>query len=273
MSERFLHRDDAPFGDKVWEVIDNSVVGAAGGQFSGRKILHIEGPYGLGLKSVPGPDRPSEEKPSAGEVTLAACETMPVVLMRADFRLAARDIAAFEATGLALDTGAAAAAAISCARQEDGLIFNGSKALGTRGLLNAGGVGTTKLSSWDAPGAAADDIIKAATNLDAAGFHGPYSLALAAPLFNLLFRRYPQSSGTELEHLQTIVTEGVVKAAAIESGGVLLASGRQFAAIVVGQDLTAGYVGPSGGDYQFTVSESLALRLLRPEAVCVLQGK
>ena len=25
MSERFLHRDDAPFGDKVWEVIDNSI--------------------------------------------------------------------------------------------------------------------------------------------------------------------------------------------------------------------------------------------------------
>jgi len=53
---------------------------------------------------------------------------------------------------------------------------------------------------------------------------------------------------------------------------VLIASGRQFATIVLGQDLAPGFVGPAGRSYEFTVSESLALRLLVPEAVCVLKG-
>ena len=32
-----------------------------------------------------------------------------------------------------------------------------------------------------------------------------------------------------------------------------------------------GFVGPTGADYEFTVSESVALRLLYPAAVCVLK--
>jgi uncharacterized linocin/CFP29 family protein len=116
-----------------------------------------------------------------------------------------------------------------------------------------------------------DDVIQAATKLDEAGFHGPYALALTPSRYNLLFRRYRQGNVTELEHVRSLVTEGVIKAPAIRSGGVLLASGRQYASIVLGQDLKTGFVGPSGTEYEFTVSESVALRLLQPTAVCVLQ--
>jgi uncharacterized linocin/CFP29 family protein len=120
-------------------------------------------------------------------------------------------------------------------------------------------------------GAAADDILKAVTKLDGAGFHGPYTLALAADLYHLLFRRYSQGGFTEMGHLGTVVTEGIVKAPALSAGGVLLASGKQYATILLGQDLMAGFVGPANGAYEFIISESLALRLLVPQAVCVLK--
>lgn len=272
MSEKFLHRGDAPFEARVWEKIDEAVVEAAKSQLCARRLLHVEGPYGLGLKSLPGADQAVAGEAAAEGVSLVASSATPVVTLQSGFCLAARDIAAFEQTGLPLDLGAAAAAAIACAHQEDALLFYGSKALGVPGLLNAPGVQSRKLKPWEEVGAAVEDVIEAVTQLDHAGFHGPYALALAPNLYNRLFRRYPQGPLTELEHLRSLVTEGLIKAPAIGSGGVLLASGRQYASIVLGQDLMTGFIGPAGPNYEFIVSESVALRLLQPAAVCVLQG-
>lgn len=270
MSDKFLHRDDAPFSKKVWEKIDQVVVEAAKSQLSARRILHTEGPYGLGLKVLPGPDRETGEGAMEG-VSLRTSSATPVTAIQSSFTLSGRDISAFEQTGLPLDLQTAATAAISCARQEDALVFYGAKALGVEGLVTAKGTQSLKLKSWEELGAAVNDVIQAVTVLDKAGFHGPYALALIPALYNVLLRRYRQGNVTELEHMQTVVTDGVVKAPALSSGGVLLATGRQFASIVVGQDLATSFVGPSGREYEFTVSESLALRLAEPRAVCVLK--
>ena len=265
-----MQREDAPFSGKVWEKIDEAVVNSAKAQLAGRRLLHIEGPYGLGLKSLPGSDQAAEGASAVG-ASLAVSRALPVVAIRSEFALAARDVAAFEETGMPLDVVGAASAAIACARQEDDLIFYGSKSLGVEGLLTAKGTLSVKLNPWGEVGKAADDIIQAVTKLDSAGFHGPYSLALAPDMYNLLLRRYPQGDSTEMEHLRQIVTDGIVKAPALSGGSVLLASGAQFAAIVVGQDLAAGFVGPSNGGYEFTVSESVTLRLLQASSVCVLR--
>jgi uncharacterized linocin/CFP29 family protein len=148
-------------------------------------------------------------------------------------------------------------------------IFNGIG--GYPGLMNAEGSGVQTLAKWDKIGTAADQIIEAVTKLDDAGFHGPYSLALAPGQYNQLLRRYPQGDGTELDHIGTFVTEGIVKAPAIKKGGVLLASGRQYCSIVVGQDMSLGYNGPTGDCLEFFVAESLSLLIRAPEAICVLK--
>ncbi len=271
MATELLNRGDAPFSDKVWTAIDAAVIGAAKSQLGARRVLPVEGPYGLGLKSLPVRDAPAAEALTPDSAILSGVTPPPVLGIASGFRLAARDIAAFEERGMALDMGEPARAAISVALQEDSLLFNGSKDFGVDGLLTAKGVQSAKLKDWAQIGAAATDIIEAVTKLDAAGFHGPYALALAPDRYNLLLRRYPQGAGTELEHLRLIAAEGVAKAAAIRAGGVLLASGAQYSSIVLGQDLMVGFVGPSGRDYELTVSESLALRLLQPASVVVLK--
>jgi len=149
------------------------------------------------------------------------------------------------------------------------LIFKGTPPM--PGLLTVEGANELKLSPWDEVGAAAEDIIKAVTILDGAGFHGPYSLALAPSRYNLLFRRYPRGNFSELEHVKTMVTKGVFKAPILDSGGVLLASGRQFASIVLGQDMTIGFVGPTGEEIELSISESLAPLVRQPQAICVLK--
>jgi len=267
MADKYLQRDDAPFGEAVWQRIDEAVTGAAKSQLAARKLLYIDGPHGVGLRHVPGPDRAvASGGPDA--VAMLAAPAIPVTLLRGGFRLGVRDVAAFEQAGAFLDVNAPAAAATAVARQEDDVIFNGAGEV--KGLLNADGVQYVSLGSWDSVGAAANDVIGAATRLDAAGFHGPYALGLSPGLFNKLFRLYPQANLTEFQHLQTLVTEGIVKVAAIKAGGLLLASGRLFATIVVGQDLAARFEGTQEGTVEFSVIESIALRLLRPDAVCVL---
>jgi uncharacterized linocin/CFP29 family protein len=91
-------------------------------------------------------------------------------------------------------------------------------------------------------------------------------------LYNKLFRQYPNTEILELDHLKKIVTGGIIKSAAIASGGVLITGGAEFVTIVLGQDLMAGFEGPSARDYVFTLSETLALRLIVPKSVCVLDG-
>jgi uncharacterized linocin/CFP29 family protein len=270
MAEYYLNRGDAPFGDGVWEQIDKVVVEAAKSELAGRRLLHTTEPYGLGLKALPFADYATEEKAVEG-VTMAASCVIPLTLIQSEFSLPVRDIAAYEQSGMPLDLGPVAKAAIACARQEDQLIFNGSEAVGVRGLFNTPGTRSIKLKAWDEVGAAVVDIIAAVTELDNAGLHGSYALALTPKSYNHLFRLYPQGNMTELEHARQIVTDGMVKAPAIAGGGVLLSTGGSPARLVIGQDLMAGFIGAGPGRYEFTVSETIALWLRRPEAVCVLK--
>ncbi len=261
MANKYLARDDAPFGDKMWNLIDTAMTEAAKRLLVGRRLLHVDGPFGLGLKSVPLQD----EKTESG---LIAGRSLPVLLIEQPFTLGARDLANYESQQVAFDPSPVVQAARECARLEDDLIFNG--AAGVPGLLTAAGVNKLDLSAWDEAGAAAADVIRALTVLDEAGFHGPYSLALAPERYNRLFRLYSRGNKTELEHLQAIVTDGVHKAPNLESGGLLLASARQYASIVLGQDMSVGFIGPAGSEVEFFISESLVPRILRPQAICVL---
>jgi uncharacterized linocin/CFP29 family protein len=264
MDNGYLGREDAPIGSEIWSVLDNTVTEAAKSVLAGRRLLYTEGPYGLGLKSVPMQDYRTEGG-------LIASSFLPLYFIQNNFLLSKRDLAAYEREGVPINTGVVARAAIDTATQEDRLIFFGAP--GSQGLMTAGkdrGASEYVLKSWDEVGKAADEIIGAITLLDKAGFHGPYTLALAPSRYNLLLRRYPYGN-TELEHIITMVTDGVYKAPVLDSGGVLMASGRQFASVILGQDMMTGFIGPVGENLEFSISESLALMIREPGAICVLK--
>ena len=99
---------------------------------------------------------------------------------------------------------------------------------------------------------------------------GPTALPLPRPS-TTFSRRYPQGDGTELEHISSIVGDGVVKAPALKKGGVLIASGSQYASVAIGQDMAVGYNGPVGDLLEFQIYESLALVVRAPESILVLK--
>jgi uncharacterized linocin/CFP29 family protein len=270
MLEKYLNRNDTPFSQEFWQQLDQTVVQAAKSQLSGRRVLTVDGPYGLGFKAFSGLDKAVDEKLVEG-ASLSAGSAVVLPLISSTFRLSARDIAAFDKSASPLDLSGAARAAIACARMEDRLVFMGSTALNLPGLFTSKQHRTRKLSGWDQIGTSVTDVLAAVGELDAAGFTGPYALALSPAIYNMLFRRYPDGQSTELEHIRQIVTEGIFKVPAISSGGCLINTGRQFLSIVIGQDLTTGFVGPVGTEYEFIIFETLLPRLAVPEAVCTLE--
>ena len=161
MANKYLVREDAPFGSETWEVLDAAMMEAAKSRLVGRRLLHIEGPFGLGLKVVPLRDVEIESG-------LVVSEFLPVLLIQKTFALGVRDLASYEREGIALDTSAVAEAAIECARLEDGLVFNGTPPM--PGLLTVEGANELELSPWDEVGTAAEDIIKAMSEATLAMF-------------------------------------------------------------------------------------------------------
>jgi uncharacterized linocin/CFP29 family protein len=264
MEMKYLGREEAPIRPETWNLLDSTMVEAAKTVLTGRRLLHIEGPYGLGLKAVP------LEDCSVSECLLVS-QFVPVHMISTTFSLGVRDLLSHEQNALPFSASPASDAAIKVARMEDAIIFEGVP--GNPGLLTVEGANSQKLASWSTVGKAADDVIQAMITLDEAGYHGPYALALAPPRFNLLYRRYMQGIGTELEHLRTIVTDGIFKAPVLKTGGVLIATGKQYASLVIGQDMTAGFVGPVGDSLEFSITESLALLVREPASICVLKEK
>ena len=260
MENDYLGRSDSPISAGTWKLLDSAMIGAARSELAGRRLISIEGPYGFGLKAVPLSDCRTAEGISGSPV-------LPVNLVTGSFTLGKRDLAAAEQSRL-LDLEPVVCAAITCAAREDAIIFNGVQ--DSPGLLGAEGSASLALAKWDRVGAAADQIIKAVTLLDNAGFHGPYGMGLAPARYNLLLRRYPQGNGTELDHMRAILGGDVVKAPVLKKGGVLLASGPQYCSIILGQDMSIGYNGPAGDGFEFSITESLALLIREPEAICVL---
>lgn len=261
MTNKYLGRADAPLKSETWELLDKTMIEVAKTHLSGRRILPFEGPFGLGLKFVP---LSTEAKEG-----VALSQAIPLVEIQKTFRLPKSDLAAYERDGVVLDTAPLIQATLECVQLEEQLIFQGLSEV--PGLLTVTDNQKMKLSSWKEVGEAAQDIIEAVTALDEAGFPGPYSLALSPRRYNLLFRRYPQGNQTELEHIKAIVGAPIVKAPSLKKGGLLLVSGKTYASLIVGQDMTIGFIGPDEEGLVFSISESLVPLIRQPRSICQLE--
>jgi uncharacterized linocin/CFP29 family protein len=88
MTNAFLTREAAPLSDGLWEVLDKTVLGVARSELAGRRLLEIDGPYGLGLKDVALTDEEVSDGVFVGT-------TLPLTYIQRRFLLAPRDLAAY----------------------------------------------------------------------------------------------------------------------------------------------------------------------------------
>ncbi|MGC9469313.1 MAG: family 1 encapsulin nanocompartment shell protein [Anaerolineae bacterium] len=247
----YLMRDDAPLTEEEWANLDETVVSTARQFLVGRRFLDLRGPFGGGLEIVP---------VGTGENR----DHIKLLVFDKSFMLYWRDIEASRKNGLPLELGAAAAAAMACARMEDEMIFNA--------LLGAADKSVT-LGDWTEPDAPLADIVSATEELFADGFFGPYAVVLSPALYTQT-QRVSRGMGRTVAKLINEVAEGGMFRTPLlsDNQGLVLSLGAYNFDLLVGQDLVTAYQGNEGLDHSFRVMETMALRIKRPGAICSLGG-
>jgi uncharacterized linocin/CFP29 family protein len=262
----YLNRGQAPFAGEVWDAIDEAAVKAARDRLTGRRFLDIEGPYGIGLTAIETSADDFCRQPAPDEAGAIMGRAVSVPMLRRTFRLSIRRIAAHRENGQPLDLSPVEDAAEAVADREEEFVYRGQPDFQLPGLLTAPGHLEVQGGDWSGVDQALQDVLAAVTQLDEAGFRGPYALALAPALYNGLFRLYPGTDVTQIEHLRRLCTRGIYKAP-IEGGVVV---DPRLGVLIIGQDLRSGYAGQDGVYYQLHLTESLVLRIDDAKAICTI---
>lgn len=261
------HRQLAPFGEDIWQAIEQAAAAAARDRLTARRFLDVEGPFGLGLTAIELGNDGFCRQPGQGEAAQILGRAVSVPMLRKSFALSLRRLAGHLDGGQPLDLRPAEDAAEAVAQREEELIYYGQTDFALPGLLTAHGRNHHDGGDWAGMDQALTDVLAAVTILDEAGYPGPYALVLEPRLYNGLFRRYQDSDLLQSEHLARLCTRGIFKAP-VKGGAVVdPRAGR----IIIGEDLTAGFSQQDGVHAHLYLLESLVLRLDDARAVCTLQ--
>src|ERR1051326_8742297 len=86
----------APFGSELLEKIEAAAVGAAQELLTGRRLLEVEGPYGLGLTTVEVGNDQLCRQPGPNEASAVMSQAVSVPMLSRRFALSKRHLAAVE---------------------------------------------------------------------------------------------------------------------------------------------------------------------------------
>jgi len=77
----------------------------------------------------------------------------------------------------------------------------------------------------------------------------------------------------EIKLVEEVTEAGVFQTPALDGKqAVVMGVGPENMDLAIGQDLVTAYLGPEGMEHRFRLVETVALRIKRPAAICVLQG-
>lgn len=254
----YLMREAAPLSAEVWAQIDEMVVTVVKKNLVGRRFLPLVGPLGWGVEQVPVFGFEEAE----GAAVAKEAVYIPLKELAEEFLLKAKHLAMAEAGPLALDLGAAAIAATKLAKAEDALILEG--------LMKASTC-SAPLGDWDTLGGPFAAVAAAEAKMLQAGYDGPYALVLSPAMYARL-ASLMSAGRREMEMVEKLVKVGVFQSTGMPEDMALVLSPQAWNMdLVVGQDVVTAYLGNEGLDHRFRIFETLALRVKRAGAICVLK--
>lgn len=252
----YLMRDAAPFSEAVWSQIDEMVVRVLKHNLVGRRLVSMVGPLGWGVELAPVFGFAAQDTAVATDP-----EYVKLTELSAEFMIKAKHLAMAEQTPWALDLGAAAIAAAKLAQDEDKVIIGGL-------IAKAGAA--APLGDWEQFGAAFKAVAAAVAKLRSTGYDAPFALVISPMRFATLAGSMAQGR-EEIKMVEELVEAGILECPGMPDDKALVVSPAAWNLdMVVGQDAVTAYVGNDGMDQKLRVFETLALRIKRAGAVCVL---
>jgi len=260
-----LARELAPISDAAWGAVEAEAKRTLVTYLAARKLVDFDGPKGWPFSSVStGRARRLERSPGEG-VAARLRVVQPLVELRAAFELDREELEAVDRGAENPELGPLVDAARKIALAEDRVAFDGFEGGGVAGLV-AGAPRRMK-------GGGGDDILRSVSDaleaLREAGVGGPYALALGPRWYTDLAKipgpgRYPL-----VEYVHRLIEGPIVWAPALAGGLVVSQRGGDFE-LVVGRDISIGYLAHDATKVRLYLEESLTFRTYTPEAAVVL---
>ena len=264
----FLARDGAPISADLWKQIDDTVVENARQHMVCRRFISLYGPLGAGVSSVPVDGTDKEETFESGIGRIAGRRMAELPQLYQDFSLLWRDIEEAESLGRPVDLSAVAAAAQRSSKQEDLLILFGNASLGAEGLFNASGTHKIERGDWSVGEESFHAVAKGIAYFSSNSLLGRYALVLSPELYLDLQRLQPNVGLLELDRIRDLVDGRVYPAGPYGAGKAALVCAEPHCIdLVVGLDLSVGYLEQKDLNHCFRITETAALRIKRPEAI------
>ncbi|MEV6977941.1 family 1 encapsulin nanocompartment shell protein [Kitasatospora sp. NPDC093806] len=260
-----LHRELAPVSEAAWAEIEEEARQTFTLHLAGRRVVDLSGPDGPTLAAV-GTGHLTPIEPPAPGVLAHARESRPLVELRVPFTVDRAAVDDVERGSRDSDWQPVKDAARTLALAEDRALFDGYPAAGIEGIRTATTNPAIPLPTdvRDYPNA----VSQALTTLRLAGIGGPYALLLGADTFTAVKETsdhgYPVAS-----HIARLLDGELIWAPAIEGALLLSTRGGDFE-LLLGQDVSVGYLSHTPDTATLFLQETLTARILTPEAAVPL---
>ena len=261
-----LRRDVAPISERAWQHIDEEAEQTLRHFLSARRVIDFVGPKGWehGAETLGGADEiPAPAEGVAGRLR----RVLPLVEIRAEFRIDRDELDAIDSGLRAPDLPTVRDAARQLASAEDNAVFHGYKAAGIGGLT--GDTQHEPLRITDDYVQYPKTVARAVATLDREGVGGPYAIALGPRCYTGVIETTEHGGYPVLEHIRMIVGGPVISAPAVDGAVVLSTRGGDFS-FVSGGDHAIGYLDHDEQSVHLYIEESFTLLNSGPEAAIAL---
>jgi uncharacterized linocin/CFP29 family protein len=264
-----LLRDVAPVTDAAWALIDDEARERLTPALAARKLVDFSGPHGWDYSATNlGRTESAASGPIDG-VTATRRRVLPLVELRADFRLSRAELRDADRGALDIDLDSLDAAARRMAEAENVAVFHGFEAAAMAGIAEACKHPTIALG--DDFDRYPSHVAKAVEVLLETGIGGPYGLALGSEGYTGVVETTEHGGYPVFEHLRHILQGPIVWAPGVRGAVVLSLRGGDFL-FESGQDLSVGYDSHGADEVALYLEESFSFRVTTPEAACALDG-
>lgn len=259
-----LNRWLAPVTEAAWTEIAEEARRTFRRNSAARRVVDVSGPLGLETASVnTGHLRPIEA-PGAGIIS-SLREVVPLTQLRVPFTVSREAVEDVLRGAKDSEWQPVKDAATTLAHAEDRAVFQGYESAGIRGLLPSSSNETVIVP--EDPRELPEAVAHGLTELRLAGVEGPYALVLDASLHTEASETrdhgYPIRS-----QLEQMVGQ-VVWAPAVTGAYLLSTRGGDFE-MVLGQDVSIGYLGHDAQSIELYLQESFTFLSYTDEASVVL---
>ena len=264
----FLLRDLAPIPRAAWDEIDEEARRVLKLTLAARKLVDFTGPLGWSASAIDiGRAEPLKDTLHKG-VEPQLRKVQPMMELRVPFTLQRSEMEAIRRGAKDADLEPVTEAAQQLALAEDTAVFDGYAAGRIAGIAEAAEASTMRLSDdyTEYPKVVAGAISK--LRLD--GVDGPYAIALGPRCYKGLTETTGSGGYRVYDHVVRLLDGPAVWAPAIDGAVVLSLRGGDFE-ILVGQDISIGYLDHTAEIVRLYLQESFTFRVHTPEAAVPLR--